>query len=673
VRVRTPGGDVLVEDGALARVDVEKDDEVRVMVRRGRVTADPEHGDRQRARAGQMFYLESAGTRVRIADLGRDEFDAFDDWVDERVAFFLDRELPRGVGHYVPGVLELADYGDWIDYEGERCWRPRHVADDWCPYRHGYWGFWRRAPIWMSYDPWGYTTCHYGRWTWADRYGWLWRPDLVWGPAWVRWATCGDDLLWAPVDRYDRVCCRRRPVAVGELLIDTLVWSLMPRDNFYHRDWRRIVCLDRAPRVRIVECRPVHEVVIITRDLRRDCWFRGRRQIDPGLVVASERFRYLERKPARRNFRIAEIRHRDFQPDWDRGGERERVLGAREEIRSRVRRQVNVPQLRITREGEQRGDRVGSTARDLPPAGRPEREGVREPERRPGDRLPAGPGLGSDDRRLRRDDERPGARERIPGGRDTGRSRSEDPARGELRTPTAPGSRPGAGIETDRDRSPRGRGERDVRPDRNSGSDAGRNRSGGEFRLPPSPGGGDAGRERSRSGAGDRERERSRALDAERERSRSLGAERSRERERQRALDAERDRERERQRALDQERARERERDRTREWEQQRARDERAGAGRDARRLTETPRRDREVQPREAPRELRQRDRGQAPSADRERSRGRGDESRLRVERSSPAPRSFADTSSRGRDNERSRNSGGDHSSRDHDRDRRER
>src|SRR5262249_31044463 len=33
VRVRTPGGDVLVEHGALARIDVEKDDEVRVMVR----------------------------------------------------------------------------------------------------------------------------------------------------------------------------------------------------------------------------------------------------------------------------------------------------------------------------------------------------------------------------------------------------------------------------------------------------------------------------------------------------------------------------------------------------------------------------------------------------------------------------------------------------------------
>src|SRR5262249_51667632 len=61
VRVRTPSGSVIVEDGALARVDVEKDNEVRVLVRRGRVTADPVNGERQHAGAGQMFYLESAG------------------------------------------------------------------------------------------------------------------------------------------------------------------------------------------------------------------------------------------------------------------------------------------------------------------------------------------------------------------------------------------------------------------------------------------------------------------------------------------------------------------------------------------------------------------------------------------------------------------------------------
>src|SRR5262249_2855599 len=51
VAVRTAAGDVVVEGGSLARVDVEKDDDVRVVVRRGQVIARPDGREPQRARA----------------------------------------------------------------------------------------------------------------------------------------------------------------------------------------------------------------------------------------------------------------------------------------------------------------------------------------------------------------------------------------------------------------------------------------------------------------------------------------------------------------------------------------------------------------------------------------------------------------------------------------------
>ena len=69
-----------------------------------------------------------------------------------------------------------------------RMWRPRGVADDWAPYRDGYWRWFPSYGwTWISYEPWGWTPYHYGRWAYVrDR--WCWAPVVNIGPvvAW-RW------------------------------------------------------------------------------------------------------------------------------------------------------------------------------------------------------------------------------------------------------------------------------------------------------------------------------------------------------------------------------------------------------------------------------------------------------------------------------------------------------
>jgi hypothetical protein len=55
---------------------------------------------------------------------------------------------------------------------------------------------------WVSQEPFGWATFHYGRWLYDDYYGWIWIPDDVWGPAWVEWRYDDANIGWAPLTPY---------------------------------------------------------------------------------------------------------------------------------------------------------------------------------------------------------------------------------------------------------------------------------------------------------------------------------------------------------------------------------------------------------------------------------------------------------------------------------------
>jgi hypothetical protein len=94
----------------------------------------------------------------------------------------------EGLGVWV----EVARYG--------MAWQPCGVAADWRPYFHGSWTWTERGWFWVSAEPWGRTTYHYGRWHFDAAHGWVWLAGRTWAPAWVAWRWNDKVIGWAPLE-----------------------------------------------------------------------------------------------------------------------------------------------------------------------------------------------------------------------------------------------------------------------------------------------------------------------------------------------------------------------------------------------------------------------------------------------------------------------------------------
>jgi hypothetical protein len=95
---------------------------------------------------------------------------------------------------------ELSPYGRWIQRGSYGwVWEPTQVSVGWRPYTQGHWVNTDYGWTWVSSEPWGWATYHYGRWTLDSEYGWLWVPGSDWGPAWVSFQEGGGYVGWAPL------------------------------------------------------------------------------------------------------------------------------------------------------------------------------------------------------------------------------------------------------------------------------------------------------------------------------------------------------------------------------------------------------------------------------------------------------------------------------------------
>ena len=95
---------------------------------------------------------------------------------------------------------QLSPYGRWIQRGSYGwVWEPTRVQVGWRPYTQGHWADTDYGWTWVSSEPWGWATYHYGRWTLDSEYGWLWVPGSEWGPAWVSFQEGGGYVGWAPL------------------------------------------------------------------------------------------------------------------------------------------------------------------------------------------------------------------------------------------------------------------------------------------------------------------------------------------------------------------------------------------------------------------------------------------------------------------------------------------
>jgi hypothetical protein len=117
---------------------------------------------------------------------------------------------------------KLDPYGDWMETSDYGyVWQPHQAAqpNDWRPYINGHWVFTEAGWTWISDEPFGWATYHYGRWVRLRGIGWVWVLGDEWAPAWVSWRTSDDYVGWAPLP----------PEAQFDRQVGIQNWS----DNYY--------------------------------------------------------------------------------------------------------------------------------------------------------------------------------------------------------------------------------------------------------------------------------------------------------------------------------------------------------------------------------------------------------------------------------------------------------
>jgi hypothetical protein len=103
---------------------------------------------------------------------------------------------------YTTFYNKLEPYGDWIETSDYGyVFRPHEAASSlrWRPYTDGRWVYTDAGWTWISEEPFGWATYHYGRWTRLRGVGWVWVPGNQWAPAWVSWRKSSDYVGWAPL------------------------------------------------------------------------------------------------------------------------------------------------------------------------------------------------------------------------------------------------------------------------------------------------------------------------------------------------------------------------------------------------------------------------------------------------------------------------------------------
>jgi hypothetical protein len=152
------------------------------------------------ARGAAMAQKEQATVNVPVAENAQTPFqaprsDSSENSPTASYSTFYNGLEPHGVWR------ETSTYG--------YVFQPREAerSRTWRPYTNGRWVYTDAGWTWVSEEPFGWATYHYGRWTRLRNIGWVWVPGEEWAPAWVSWRKSNDYVGWAPLPpeaRFDR-------------------------------------------------------------------------------------------------------------------------------------------------------------------------------------------------------------------------------------------------------------------------------------------------------------------------------------------------------------------------------------------------------------------------------------------------------------------------------------
>lgn len=125
---------------------------------------------------------------------------------------------------------DLDFWGQWMElYPYGEVWRPSVIVG-WRPYDNGNWIWTDDGWTWVSYEPFGWITYHYGMWVYDIVWGWLWIPGYTWSPGCVDWLVYDDYVAWAP--------CHPDDFYIGDpwIVNEIYVWHVVPTKDFTQND-----------------------------------------------------------------------------------------------------------------------------------------------------------------------------------------------------------------------------------------------------------------------------------------------------------------------------------------------------------------------------------------------------------------------------------------------------
>jgi hypothetical protein len=140
----------------------------------------------------------------------------------------------------------LRPLGEWaIHPTWGPVWKPAGVGTDWRPYHQGRWAHTAQGWYWVSDEPWGWATYHFGRWYLDAAAGWVWVPGRRWAPSWVVWREGKGLVGWAPLGPNGHE--------------SPLTWTFVPKEKLG----------EEAPKVELPPARGGHALQV-TRRIERD-------------------------------------------------------------------------------------------------------------------------------------------------------------------------------------------------------------------------------------------------------------------------------------------------------------------------------------------------------------------------------------------------------------------
>ncbi len=277
LEIRLPAATAYLEAPGVYRLSSDGYGSTWVTVREGFAEVATSRGSAL-VRAGETAWLDGFDApRLELTQaLAQDELERWGEQLDGAARL---ADVPYVEEELAYAAAPLAQYGGWVEASGRHGWQP-YVQTDWRPYTSGSWAYGPGGLNWISTEPWGWVTSHYGSWDFLPGFGWVWFPGEVYAPAWVYWYWGPTHVGWVPAGYYLSVYASHGylPVPgvygwVGGTWADYSLWTFCDLDGFGQRGHhRRFSSGHELARVTRSSAIPRGLLATDTRSLTPDVW-----------------------------------------------------------------------------------------------------------------------------------------------------------------------------------------------------------------------------------------------------------------------------------------------------------------------------------------------------------------------------------------------------------------